>query len=249
MKNNNFALVIALAVIFLVSSCAKEGPSGPTGPAGPSYTGSISGHVSLYDQYGSRVLTGIDSVKITLISSTSTGTPINADNTGYYFFSNTVTGQYDITATDSGYGATNTNNFQFLSGTLNHDIKLSAIPTFSVGITAGSGATYDTVVVNCTSDPQVRSFVLFLGSTPAVSNAPSTFLFSTVKNIPANSVKVTNLISAQELYDAGLASGSKVYFAVYSGAVSDQSVYEDQSTGKNVYNAVSNPQVDSAIVP
>ena len=138
-----------------------------------------------------------------------------------------------------------------MSGILNKDIKLSAIPTFSLTSTATEGASggYDTIVVNGTADPQVRSFVLFVGYSAAVSNVTSTFLLSYSKNIPANSTKVTTVISAQELYNAGFAPGNMAYFAVYSEAAADQSVYEDQTTGKNVYTAVSNPVIDSALVP
>ena len=243
---NNIAAFSALVVMLFAASCAKEGPTGPTGPAGPGYVGTISGHVSLYDQYGIKDLVNLDSVKL-LISGTTVY--ISPDNSGYYTYINIATGEYNITAVDSGYGATNTNNFQFLSGTFNKDIGLSAIPTFSLSVTTGSGGGYDTLNVNCAADPNIRSLVVFVGSTPSVSNVPATFLLSFAKNIPANSTKVPIYISAQELYDAGLASGGEAYYAVYSHSLNDASAYEDQTTGKMIYNAVSYPQIDSAIVP
>ena len=225
-------VLIALSVSLLFASCAKEGPTGPTGPAGPSYVGSISGHVTLYDQYGMKVLVGVDSARLTISGTT---TYVNPDNSGYYAYNYIATGEYNITATDSGYGATNTNNFQFLSGTFNKDIGLSAIPSFSLTVTTGAGGGYDTLI--------------FVGNTASVSNVPASFLLSFAKNIPANATKVPVYISAQELYDAGFASGSEVYYAVYSHSANDASAYEDQTTGKMVYNAVSYPQIDSAIVP
>ena len=245
MRNNTMVL-IALSVSLLFASCAKEGPTGPTGPAGPSYVGSISGHVTLYDQYGMKVLVGVDSARLTISGTT---TYVNPDNSGYYAYNYIATGEYNITATDSGYGATNTNNFQFLSGTFNKDIGLSAIPSFSLTVTTGAGGGYDTLNVGCTADPNIRSVVIFVGNTASVSNVPASFLLSFAKNIPANATKVPVYISAQELYDAGFASGSEVYYAVYSHSANDASAYEDQTTGKMVYNAVSYPQIDSAIVP
>jgi len=249
MLRNYYSLSLFLGGVLLLSSCAKEGPTGPTGPAGPAYTGTISGHVSLYDQYGSKVLLNLDSVKLTLSGTT---TAINPDNNGFYSYSSLITGEYSIAASNSGYGATNTNNFQFLSGTLNRDIKLSAIPSFSLSFTyAGPAASLnDSLVINCQpSDPQARNCIIFVGNTPSVGAGEANYLLSYVKAIPANAQKITGIISAQELYNAGFTSGSTAYYAVYSYPVNDQSVYEDQATGKNVYNAVSNPQIDSALVP
>ncbi len=245
MRNHKLA-VAALSIISLFASCAKEGPTGPTGPAGPSYVGSISGHVSLFDQYGVKVLTGVDSVRLTISGTTAY---INPDNSGYYAYNYIATGEYNITASDSGYGATNTNNFQFLSGTFNKDIGLSAIPSFSLTLTTGAGGGYDTLNINCTADPNIRSLVVFVGNTPSVSNFPAAFLLSFAKNIPANATKVPVYISAQELYNAGFESGNEVYYAVYSHSLNDASAYEDQATGKMVYNAVNYPQIDSAMVP
>jgi hypothetical protein len=245
MRNNKLAIV-GLSVILFAASCAKEGPAGPTGPAGPSYVGNINGHVSLYDQYGSKVLIGLDSVRLAITGATIY---VHPDSTGYYNYTYVATGEYYITASDSGYGATNTNNFQFLSGTFNKDIGLSAIPTFSLSVTTSAGGGYDTVNVNCAADPNIRSVIVFVGSTPLVNNAPASFLLDYVKNIPANATKVPFYISAQQLYDAGFVSGKPVYFAVYSHSMNDQSAYEDQTTGKTIYNAVNYPQIDSAIVP
>ena len=126
---------------------------------------------------------------------------------------------------------------------------MSAIPSFSLTVTTAAGGGYDTVTVNCAADPNIRSVIVFVGSTPLVTNVPASFLLNYVKNIPANATKVPFYISAQELYDAGFASGSEVYYAVYSHSLNDASAYEDQTTGKTVYNAVNYPQIDSAIVP
>ena len=58
------------------------------------------------------------------------------------------------------------------------------------------------------------------------------------------------MVPRQDLNDVGYTSGTKIYYAAYSYVVGDVSVYEDQSTGRNVYNAVNtNAIVDTTYVP
>src|SRR5579872_4234366 len=93
MLKKNISPILALGVILFLVSCAKEGPTGPTGPSGPSFTGTISGHVRLYDKYGSEILTGLNTVSITLSGSgVITGaTTIYTDANGAYTYTNSVT--------------------------------------------------------------------------------------------------------------------------------------------------------------
>lgn len=252
--NRKHILIIALfGIVTFSNSCTKKGDTGPagatgaTGPAGPSYTGSISGHVSLYDQYGSKVLTGLSTVQLSL----NGGSAVSPDGSGYYIYNNVTTGDYNIAASNTGYGATMLNNFQFLKDTLNRDIKLSAIPNFSLTLYAGhnTGSQNDSLVITCTPDTRPRSFIIFVNNSSAVSNTPANYLLAIAKAIPANSAKVTVQVPAQDLYNAGFTSGSIAYYAVYSYVVNDVSAYEDLATGKNVYNAVSNPTTGSAATP
>src|ERR1035437_6035617 len=118
MQKQNILFILCLGGILLLASCAKEGPTGPTGPVGPSLSGSISGHVKLYDMYGSSVLTGLSSVHLYLNTSTVAQNP---DANGYYLFNPPgatalVTGNYSIYATDSAYGSTSKNNIQLVAG-------------------------------------------------------------------------------------------------------------------------------------
>jgi len=253
MCRNPGILAAVASIVLLTSSCAKEGPTGPIGPSGPAYIGYISGHVSLYDQYGNKVLNNLDSVAIALGSNSVTGiddTVSRPNSSGYYIYSNLYTGQYYITAADTGYGATNTDNFEFVSGNLNKDIKLSAIPTFSLsfGSYYTSGSPNDSLVINCTPDEQIRSCVIFLNHAPSLV-AGESYVLSYAKNIPANSAQITAIIDSQELHAAGFASGSMIYYTVFSHALNDQSSYEDLTTGNTVYTAVSYPTIDSALAP
>jgi hypothetical protein len=255
--HNRILLIAALAFITLFSSCAKEGPTGPQGIAGPAYTGSISGHVSLYDQYGNRVLSGLDSSTVNLTGVTTPTTAATAaDVNGLYLFSNDVyTGSYNLNVSHPDYAATQLSNFTFLLGTLIKDVKLSAIPdSFLTSFTAyhNTGSAYDSLVVTVIPNPLPRSCIIFINSNTNVTNNEYTgYLLSIVKAIPANAGTVTILVTGDELTSAGFVSGSStVYYAAYSYVVNDYSLYEDQATGKNVYNAVNTtPLVSSAITP
>ena len=247
--------LLAVAALFF-ASCAKVGPTGPTGPAGPSYTGNISGHVSLYDKYGSKVLTRLDSVTLSLSSSTTTlsgNAPVNADNSGYFLFKDVKTGSYAIAASATGYAATVAGNISFVVGTLNRDIALSAIPdAFITSFTANAGiaGNYDSLVLNVSSEIQKRNCIVFVSNTSAVSNASAGHLLTYIISIEPGTTRSTVLIPASDLRNAGIAGGSMVYYAAYSYVVNDRSVYEDFATGKYIYNAVNaNPIIDSAIAP
>jgi len=250
MKNG----ILILCASLLLGSCAKEGPTGPTGPVGPSLPGSISGHVKLFDMYGSQVLTGLGHVNLYLGSS-STG--INPDSAGYYQFTKVgtvpmTTGIYTISASDSAYGATVKGNIQLVTGALNVDIKLSAIPdsfVYTFRALHNTGAATDSLALTFKPDTRTRYCIVFAGSTADVGNLSASYLWSKVLSISPTAPFVSYQVPAQDLTDAGLVSGSKVYFAAYSYVVGDVSVYEDFATGKNVYNAVSGRLVDSTYVP
>ena len=248
--------ILVLGFITLIASCKKgdtgpagaNGTNGAQGPAGPSFTGAISGHVDLYDQYGTQVLTGLNSVQLSL----NNGTAITPNTSGYYIFDSTVTGDYSIAASCTGYGATLINRFQYLSDTLNKDIKLSAIPSFSVTtFTAyhNTGSLFDSLVFAYTADTRARAILVFANNVSTVTSIPPNYLMYWGHTLPANSTRTALLIPAQDLYDAGFTSGSTVYYAAYSYVVSDASVYEDYVTGKGVFNSVSNPHTGSATAP
>ena len=249
MQKKNISIILALSGILLLASCAKEGPTGPTGPVGPSLIGTISGHVKLYDQYGSSVLTGLSNVKL-LINTSSVA--LRPDANGLYSFGSLTTGNYSINATDSAYAATSKNNIQLVAGTLNVDIKLSAIPdsfVYSFNAYHNTGSANDSLVLTFKPDTRLRYCIVFANSTTAVGNLPGYYLWSKVLSISPTAPLVTYAVPGQDLADAGMTSGNRVYYAAYSYVVGDASVYEDFTTGKNVYNAVSGAHVDSTFVP
>lgn len=247
MRKNYTRLIFSLLIISLMASCSKEGPTGPTGPAGPAYTGTISGHVLLFDKYGSPVLTGLNSVQLVL----SGGAATFAGSDGGYSFASVKTNNYYITATDTlnHFAGTVINNVNFVAGTLYRDVKLSAIPDSFITAFASiqaANSDNDSLVIHVVPDTRARNCIVFMHNASTVANVPSNYLLHYVRSIPANAGSITVLIPQQDMLNAGITAGAKVYYAVYSYVVNDVSAYEDETTGKNVYNAVNlHPLVDS----
>src|SRR5437763_1709935 len=102
------AIILASCIIASLGSCTKKGntgptgPTGPAGPTGPSFKGVINGHVSIYDQYGSKMFTGLNGVQLTL----QNGIAVTTDATGYFIFDSVVTGSYSVLATGTGLAGT-----------------------------------------------------------------------------------------------------------------------------------------------
>ena len=248
----NVVVILAVTFASVFSSCKKTGPVGPAGPTGatgatgpthPADTGIIFGHAGFIDQYGSKILTGLNSMSLSL----SGAAAVNPDTTGYFIFAPVATGSYYINASAPGYASTHVNNFQYILDTVSRDVKLSIIPSFSpltfVGYATAGPVTGDSLIVTFNPDTRARNCIIFLNNNATVNGQPANYLLSYVRGINAsNSVNPTRVqftVPAQDLYDAGFASGSTVYYAVYGYVVSDASVYEDLTTGKNVYNAIS----------
>ena len=259
MRKNVLQSVLTVFTVLLMASCAKEGPNGATGPAGPGYTGSISGHIKLYDKYGSQVLTNMNHILLQLTGNEAITTPnIYADSTtGSYIFTPILTGSYTLVASDTSlagvYAATAFNNFSFVSGTLDMDVRLSARPdsfinTFAAFLNLGSSD--DSLVISVTPDTRPRRCILFVSNSPYVNNITANYILKYIVPVPANATTIAQMVPRQDLNDVGYTSGTKIYYAAYSYVVGDVSVYEDQSTGRNVYNAVNtNAIVDTTYVP
>ena len=238
-KISIYLLAAAMSAGF--ASCTKNGSTGatgatgPAGPAGPAYTGAIDGHVTLYDQYGTKVLSGLSAVTLSVDANT-----VPVDTTGYYVKGSLPTGTYYMNASATGYGSTHVNSFQFLADTLNRDIKLSAIPNFAPStLTATPNSIGDSLTITFPPDARGRNCIIFLNKN-AAGNTPDKYLLVYTKAITGNSPRPTTfIIPAQDLTDAGFTAGQTVNVAVYGYVIGDVSSYEDLSTGKIVYTPVS----------
>jgi hypothetical protein len=251
MNNKHLIGMAALGFAFVFTACSK----GDKGDPGPSFSGAISGHVMLYDQYGTKVNTDLSGIQVTLSNSS---TVVTTDVNGYYIFTGVSTRDYTIMVHDPNtspyaYGDNVAVNFQYLADTLIKDIKLSAIPSFSpsaMTATLSSVTGNDSLVFSITPDSRVRDIIVFVNNTSTVNNLPANYLLTYVKAVPANASVVSLLVPANDLHDQGINTGSTAYFAAYGYPVSDESVYEDITSGKSVYNALSGSSVTaSAVAP
>lgn len=248
-------VILACSIAASIASCKKEhGPQGPIGPSGPSFKGVINGYVSLYDQYGSKTYQNLASVQVTLKNNATK----NAGANGFFYFDSVSTGNYSITATGTGLATTIINNLGFVKDTFFQAIKLSAKPNFNINTFDAyhnTGSEFDSLVINVPSDTRARNIIIFAHNKPSVSNSPGNYLLSIIKPVPAvaggwpTMSKIVVRIHASELNNANIFYGEQVYFAAYSYVINDMSVYTDPGTGKEVYNAVGNALVDSAMAP
>ena len=248
-KNN--ILLASFSVLLFSSACTKKGSEGATGPAGPSFTGAISGHISLYDTYGAKQLDGFNTVQLTLKG----GATASADANGYYVFSKVTTGTYSISATATGFGATVVNNVNFLSDTAYQDIKMSQLPNFDITSfisTYNTGSSNDSLIMTFPTDTKARNLIIFVNNKLPVNNLPENYQLAYVKPIPVSGWSTSSLtvrVPSSDLNGVNIFYGQKVYYAVYSYVVNDASVYTDEATGKSVYTAVGTGLVDSTLAP
>ena len=244
-----FALVLAL---FIESGCKKQ----PTA-TNTQVTGNLYGYVTLYDQYGGKIFSGLNAVAVTLNTSSGSASNTTTDSTGRYGFSSIAQGQYTIGYTCPGYGSIMNSALGFLGeGNIDHDAKLSAIPNFFDSILAPPTDTLGNVVLQGTfsgSDTRKRTYVVFVGSSPSVSSLPANYLVYYTGTANNNLTTFTVKIPVSDLNDAGFTSGSTVYFAAYGAAANFASTSEVEdlaNTGRLSFNAIStNAATTSFVLP
>jgi hypothetical protein len=230
---------IAFAIVLLFAGCKKTTTSSLL-------TGNIYGYVTLYDQYGAKILTGQSGTTVT-----SGTTAVTTDSAGKYVFSNMKEGEYNFSFSRPGFGSINSNYFQFVGGgDLDHDVKLSAIPAFYDSVLAISDTAGYLVLSGTLSgtDTRRRTVAVFIGATSGASSDPANYLitYNTLTNSNPNSINNFTLkIPNSDLTDAGFVSGATVYVAVYGAAAefASSSASEDLAhTGRLYYTAL-NPQI------
>ena len=238
---NIFTITIILAV-FAMSSCSKTGPAGPQGPAGPLATGTLTGYVSTFDQYGFKVMGDLGGVTVHISDSTADSTVTDAS--GKYTFSNLKTGIYNMTYSKPGYATMPAQDLSFLGGgTIIRNASISRYPSFSIFNLIAIDTTIATdpgVLVRGidTADQVARTFIVFGSASNTVSSAPGSYAYVNTGTIKAGSGGWNLFIPSQDLHDNGLTSGTTAYFVAYPIATGS-STYIDLGTGKTVYTAIS----------
>ncbi|MBS1638200.1 MAG: carboxypeptidase regulatory-like domain-containing protein [Bacteroidetes bacterium] len=240
-------LLSMAALSLLITSCKKpkDGATGATGPAGPVLKGNLQGFIQLYDQYGTRQYFKLDSAAVTIDGSSAS---VFSDSNGKFAFSDLNTGIYNLSITGrSGYGATKQQNIEITgNGTINKDIRLGQVPTWSVNtITA-----IDTVVGGnhslkiraniAAADTKARQLAIFIGTSSGVSS--TNYIWNYTINVPANTTTVNSVVGQTSVFLNGdnLPSGSTIYLVAYPAGVGYQnnSTYLDFNTDLTIYNAL-----------
>jgi len=243
--------VLLLACLSWAACKKKEvtGPQGPVGPAGPAYKGVVTGHVGMYDQYGSRMVFNYTPLQVTL----SGYDTVMTDSLGYFHFDSVATGNYKLTVNAAEFGSTVVRNVNVIKDTTYQPVKVSQKPQFDItALTATKLEATAEVQITLTFpiEGRVRNVLLLIGKTADVSGDPSTYLLSYVKTIPASSFGTfTTRIPVSDLNNARIFYGDVVHIAAYSYVVSDMSTYEDPITGRNVYTAIGQRVVDTCMAP
>jgi len=251
-KISQLTAVIFATLLFVATGCKKE-----TTTTTPVVTGNLFGFVTLEDQYGSKVLSGLGSTTVTLNTPSGTVLTTSPDSTGKYTFNNIVQGQYTISFTNPGYGAMLNTDLGFLGeGNIDHDAKLSAIPNFTDSILYSPTDSAGNVILQgifSGTDTRKRTVAVFVGNSPAVSALPANYLNYYTTTANNNLTTFTVKIPVADLTDLGFGSGSTVYFAAYGAATNFASTSDAEdytNTGRLMFTALSsNSSTASILLP
>jgi hypothetical protein len=250
MKKLLLPSIVALAAILSLSNCKKDtatgpaGPQGATGANGTALTGTLEGYVTLWDQYGARILGNQDGDTVALVG---TSTKVVTDLNGFYTIPSLGTGSYNIAVSKPGFGSTMVQNIQLAGGgpavasTKLSQPSTQVVPALldSIGPVTGNITVYTTL---STTSTQTRTFILFVGNLATTSSSTANYLIYYTKNV--NGTKLSFTIPKQDLYDIGFTpASSTVYFAAYGiGSSLTASAYTDfTNDGRTVFTALSSP--------
>ena len=249
-KQAIFGIAVIGSILIVITSCSKPkdgavGPAGAQGSSGPLLQGNLQGFVQLFDQYGTRLYTKLDSASVSIDgTSSSSMTDIN----GKYSFSNLNTGTYNFSINGrTSFASSKLQGIEVTgNGTIDRDVKLSQIPNWTLNaITA-----IDTVVAGIhnlkvkitlpTADVKARELSLFISASSGVT--PTNYTWNYNITIPANATTVNKVVAANTVFLSGdnLPSGSTIYLSAYPAAVgyTSNSTFIDYNTGKVIYNAL-----------
>lgn len=248
---HRYTLLLAAVLLVSFTGCKKKevtGPQGPVGPAGPSFKGVVAGHVSVYDQFGSRVVYNYLPINVILKGYDT----VQVDSVGYFHFDSVVTGGYKLDISGADFGGTEIHNIQIVKDTLYVPVKVSLKPSFDLTsftatrLPATSEVSLD---MDFPVDTRARNCIVFVGKNPDVSGNANTYLLSYVIPLKANVTKASMKIPVSDLNNARIFYGEQVYFAAYSYVLNDASVYIDEVTGRNMYTAIGARLADTTLAP
>jgi hypothetical protein len=234
-KTFNFTVTITILILFV-------GCKGDTGPAGPSLSGNITGTVSLFNADG----TNPNNKSGVTVTAQGTSFSTTTDSLGRWTLSGLSTGSYTVVETKPGYGMSEQQNLQLVSGTIvdggTNPVMISDGPQ---PITLAQPPIFTTAIDSITSIPDSMITVWFTSSgqgDPAHSFSNLYLVVvgtdSTVNPAVPNSFH-SDPLPVSEFEAGGFAPGQTAYIAVYPlGYGSLFSSYYDIATGRTAYTSV-----------
>lgn len=238
----------ATAVIGALAAC-----SGGRGPAGPVLTGTRTGVVYLFDQFGGAL-------------ASDSGMTVTADpgdiasvsnNAGQYSLGGLRTGVYTISFVGTGYGTFLEPRVGFVGGGISQvaPIDLAQKSTASIsGVSATPNVVGDTIfitgVINAPPAGVTRTIRLFFSTSPTPAATIGQYRVTTIKTGFAASPFTYRLTGADlESLRDNFSAGSTVNLVAYGDSFYENS-YEDTTSGQTVYPNVSAPSnVASFLMP
>jgi len=241
-------LLYITLVTLLFSSCTKKTT---TTDELPTPTQNLQGFVYLYNQFG-QYQQSYAGVTVSLDSTSYTAT---TDSTGAYTLKNVPAGYYSITYSKPGYGTYKRSYFEYLADKANQltDVNLyqnstSSITNLKLDSVVYSPTNYGIeltgTISSSASATQYANFILFVGTSPAVSpgNYAQVYTTSGFNNI---STSFNYLFTPYST----LSAGQTIYIVVYGIAATSNSYYVNPATGKYIYTSLgSTPSNVASIV-
>jgi hypothetical protein len=227
--------------------------TGSRGPAGPVLTGTRTGVVYLFDQFGGALAS--DS------GMTVTANPGDisdvSNNGGQYSLADLKTGVYTISYAENGFGTFLQPRVGFLGGGISQvaPLDLSQKSTAVIaGVSATPNVAGDTILVTGTMNTPpagvTRNVRLFFSTSATPAAAVGQYTVTTVKTGFSASPFTYHLTGTDlESLRNNFSTGSTVNLAAYGDSFYENS-YEDSTSGQTVYPNVSAPSnVASFVMP
>ncbi len=246
-------IILSALCIIALASCKKETIEGPQGPAGTNgtngtngsgTTGTIIGKLKQYDQYGVPYTTGLNTVTVSVETTTISAV---TDATGTFTISNLAPGVYDLALNKPNCGVQKYQQITFPgNGTLYISENICDKATYAFT----GGYAKDTVISSVTSirfnlayasAAKNRNVIVLYSTANAIdaSNPASYDSYQTII-IGANTTSFTNNTGIGSNFFSPFASGSTFYAKIYPCNY-NLGGYYDYVLGRQVFTGVGTP--------
>jgi hypothetical protein len=241
-------IILSICCVAALVACKKtagpEGPQGPAGPSGTASTGTITGKVSQYDEYGLQYTNNLNTTTVSIEGKDNSTV---TDAQGNYTLSNVSPGIVNISYVKTGAGLSKTTQVSFPgNGTLFLNNSVGDKPTFV--FTGGSikdsiFASKPSIKVDLTFAPnsKAREGVIIFGKTVDLDiSDPSSYSLVYSIQLQANSSFFSSFFQITGTNFNSFENGSTFYAKIYPKGVYE-SGYQDYISNKKVITNYGKP--------